>query len=279
MPPRTPGFEPASGQSAPGAVVGQDVSSPGEFLAGFKSSLFEETIFVLTPQGKIIDLPKDATPIDFAYTRAQRSQASLPRRRVDSVMVALNTPLKNGQRIEIHQQSGGRPVAHSLEPGKRLYPQQPRTQARCANGSIPRVAGETLTHGRFGCRERILQRRPDRRSILDKLSHRSRPEVAGRLFRRRGTGRGQQPDLRHRHIRKASGQPARGAAETAAWRCTPANSRAKGGGGGILGGRVDKLMAGARQSAQTRAARSDCWIRHAPEGHHDPPRRLQQCSG
>ena len=38
--------------------MGQDVSSPGEFLAGFKSSLFEETIFVLTPQGKIIDLPK-----------------------------------------------------------------------------------------------------------------------------------------------------------------------------------------------------------------------------
>ena len=38
--------------------MGQDVSSPGEFLAGFKSSLFEETIFVLTPQGKIIDLPR-----------------------------------------------------------------------------------------------------------------------------------------------------------------------------------------------------------------------------
>ncbi|HNN87814.1 MAG TPA: HD domain-containing protein, partial [Pseudomonadales bacterium] len=44
---------------------GKDVSSPGEFLAGFKSSLFDETIFVLTPQGKIIDLPRDATPIDF----------------------------------------------------------------------------------------------------------------------------------------------------------------------------------------------------------------------
>jgi GTP pyrophosphokinase len=46
---------------------GDEMASPGELLAGFKSSLFEETIFVLTPQGKIIDLPRDSTPIDFAY--------------------------------------------------------------------------------------------------------------------------------------------------------------------------------------------------------------------
>ena len=80
---------------------GKDVSSPGEFLAGFKSSLFEETIFVLTPQGKIIDLPKDATPIDFAYAVHSGLGHRCRGAKVDGVMVPLNTPLKNGQRIEI----------------------------------------------------------------------------------------------------------------------------------------------------------------------------------
>ncbi|MEK7834911.1 MAG: HD domain-containing protein, partial [Pseudomonadota bacterium] len=44
-----------------------EVADAGELAAQFKSELFEDTIYVLTPQGRVIDLPQDATPIDFAY--------------------------------------------------------------------------------------------------------------------------------------------------------------------------------------------------------------------
>ena len=43
------------------------VADAGEWLQQFKSSLFTDTIYVLTPQGKVIDLPRGATPVDFAY--------------------------------------------------------------------------------------------------------------------------------------------------------------------------------------------------------------------
>src|SRR6478672_11552445 len=43
------------------------VADTGEWLSAFKSSLFTDSIYVLTPQGKVVDLPRGATPIDFAY--------------------------------------------------------------------------------------------------------------------------------------------------------------------------------------------------------------------
>ena len=43
------------------------VADAREWLAAFKSSLFTDTIYVLTPQGKVVDLPRGATPVDFAY--------------------------------------------------------------------------------------------------------------------------------------------------------------------------------------------------------------------
>ena len=92
------------------------MSSPGEFLSGFKSSLFEETIFVLTPQGKIIDLPKDATLVDFAYAVHSGLGHRCRGAKVDGVMVPLNTPLKNGQRIEITTVKEGGPSRDWLNP-------------------------------------------------------------------------------------------------------------------------------------------------------------------
>ena len=63
--------------------------------------LFADTIYVLTPQGKVIDLPADATPIDFAYHLHSDLGHRCRGARVDGVMVPLYTPLKNGQHVEI----------------------------------------------------------------------------------------------------------------------------------------------------------------------------------
>ncbi len=77
------------------------VADSSEWLASFKSSLFADTIFVLTPQGKVVDLPLGATPVDFAYAVHTNLGHRCRGARVDGAMVPLNTPLRNGQQVEV----------------------------------------------------------------------------------------------------------------------------------------------------------------------------------
>jgi GTP pyrophosphokinase len=94
----------------------KDVSGPGEWLEQFKTSLFEDTIYVFTPQGKVIDLPAGSTPVDFAY----HIHSSLGHRcrgaKVNGAMVPLNTPLANGQRVEVVTVKEGGPSRDWLNP-------------------------------------------------------------------------------------------------------------------------------------------------------------------
>jgi len=67
----------------------------------FKAGLFDDTVYVLTPQGKVIDLPKGSTPVDFAYYVHTDLGHRCRGARVDGAMVPLNTPLKHGQVVEV----------------------------------------------------------------------------------------------------------------------------------------------------------------------------------
>ncbi len=80
------------------------------------SGLFADTIYVLTPQGKVIDLPADATPIDFAYHLHSDLGHRCRGARVDGAMVPLNTPLRNGQRVEVITAKQGGPSRDWLNP-------------------------------------------------------------------------------------------------------------------------------------------------------------------
>src|SRR4051812_34138253 len=98
-------------------VAWQDeVADDTEVAARFPRDLFADTIYVLTPQGRVIDLPRDATPIDFAY----RVHSDLGHRcrgaRVNGAMVPLNTPLANGQQVEIIAAKLGGPSRDWLNP-------------------------------------------------------------------------------------------------------------------------------------------------------------------
>jgi len=86
-----------------------EVADAGELVAQFKSELFADTIYVLTPRGKVIDLPKDATPIDFAYHVHSDLGHRCRGAKVDGAMVPLNTSLKNGQQVEILAAKRGGP--------------------------------------------------------------------------------------------------------------------------------------------------------------------------
>jgi len=77
------------------------VADAGDWLSGFRSSLFTDSIYVLTPQGKVMDLPRGSTPIDFAYAVHTNLGHRCRGARVDGHMVPLDYELANGQRVEI----------------------------------------------------------------------------------------------------------------------------------------------------------------------------------
>jgi GTP pyrophosphokinase len=93
-----------------------EVADAGELAAQFKSELFEDTIYVLTPQGRVIDLPQDATPIDFAYHVHSDLGHRCRGAKVDGAMVPLSRPLKNGQQVEIIAAKQGGPSRDWLNP-------------------------------------------------------------------------------------------------------------------------------------------------------------------
>lgn len=75
--------------------------SPEEFFQSLKIDFFKDRIFVFTPKGDVIDLPQGATPVDFAYHIHSEIGHRCQGARVDGKMVSLDTPLRNGQVVEI----------------------------------------------------------------------------------------------------------------------------------------------------------------------------------
>ena len=86
-----------------------------EFLDGAKSDLFPDQIFVFTPKGKIIDLGRSATALDFAYaihTDVGNHTSSIL---VDKLEVPLSTRLANGQTVEVLTKDSAHPIPEWLE--------------------------------------------------------------------------------------------------------------------------------------------------------------------
>jgi GTP pyrophosphokinase len=78
--------------------------------------VFEDTIYVLTPQGRVIDLPKGSTPLDFAYHVHTDLGHRCRGAKVDGQMVPLDYKLQNAQRVEIMAAKQGGPSRDWLSP-------------------------------------------------------------------------------------------------------------------------------------------------------------------
>jgi GTP pyrophosphokinase len=83
--------------------------SANDFVDRFKSEAFQERVYVLTPQGRIIDLPHGATPLDFAYAVHTEVGHRCRGARVDGRMVPLTCQLKNGEQVEVLIAKQGKP--------------------------------------------------------------------------------------------------------------------------------------------------------------------------
>ena len=86
-----------------------DTGDAGELAERFRTGLFDDTIYVLTPQGRVVALPKGSTPVDFAYHVHTELGHRCRGARADGAMVPLNTPLANGQQVEIVAAKQGGP--------------------------------------------------------------------------------------------------------------------------------------------------------------------------
>lgn len=73
------------------------------------------TIFVLTPQGDIRELPRGATPVDFAYSVHSDVGYHTVGARINGKLATLDTELKNGDMVEIVTQTHARPSAQWLD--------------------------------------------------------------------------------------------------------------------------------------------------------------------
>jgi guanosine-3',5'-bis(diphosphate) 3'-pyrophosphohydrolase len=87
----------------------REMTDPNEFLSTLKIDLYPEEVYTFTPKGKVVVLPKDASPLDFAYSIHTEVGNSCVGAKVNGRLVPLRTKLRNGDIVEVVTQNGHTP--------------------------------------------------------------------------------------------------------------------------------------------------------------------------
>ncbi|HCI52713.1 MAG TPA: GTP pyrophosphokinase [Gallionella sp.] len=133
-----------------------DLTDRGDLQAQFKNELFHDQVYVLTPQGRVVDLPKGATPVDFAYMLHTDLGHRTRGAKVDGAIVPLNYKLQNGQRVEILTTKQGGPSRDWLTPALGFL-QGARARAKVRAWFKNQNIDESIAQGRIQL-DRELQR-------------------------------------------------------------------------------------------------------------------------
>ncbi|WP_332749436.1 RelA/SpoT family protein [Hydrogenophaga sp.] len=137
-------------------------------LSGTAQGLFDDRIYVLTPDAAIVELPQGATAVDFAYTVHTDLGHRCRGARVDGAMVTLNTPLQNGQTVEITAAKEGGPSRDWLN-GELGYLVSHRAKSKVRAWFNAQAMEETVARGREAV-EKLLQREGKTALKLDDLA-------------------------------------------------------------------------------------------------------------
>ncbi len=143
-----------------------EITDSAAWVEQFKRAALDDTIYVLTPQGRVIDMPRGATPVDFAY----RLHTDLGHRcrgaKVDGHLVPLDTPLANGQRVEIVAAKTGGPSRDWLSGS---YLASSRARSKVKAWFAAQQEAEMLAQGRASVM-RELQREGQTQANMDELA-------------------------------------------------------------------------------------------------------------
>lgn len=145
-----------------------DVEDAGELAEHFKTALFQDSVYVLTPQGRVISLPKGSTPVDFAYHVHTDLGHHCRGAKVDGLMVPLDYPLQNAQRVEIISAKQGGPSRDWLNPALG-YLTSHRARSKVRQWFSTQQREDSLIQGR-AIVEKELQRHGMTALGLDKLA-------------------------------------------------------------------------------------------------------------
>ncbi|MCR4330552.1 MAG: TGS domain-containing protein, partial [Patescibacteria group bacterium] len=107
----------------------------GEFLEHLRTEFFKDRVFVFTPDGDVIDLPEESSPIDFAYAIHTDIGNHLSGVKINGKMVSLDTPLKTGDIIEIVTKKGAHPTTKWLKYAKTALAKK-QIRSETANGGL-----------------------------------------------------------------------------------------------------------------------------------------------
>jgi GTP pyrophosphokinase len=124
--------------------------------AADSATILSDRIYVLTPEASVVELPQGATAIDFAYTLHTDLGHRCRGAKLDGVMVPLNTPLKNGQTVEINAAKEGGPSRDWLN-AELGYLTSSRAKAKVRAWFNALAMMETIARGREAV-EKLLQR-------------------------------------------------------------------------------------------------------------------------
>lgn len=146
----------------------REIAEPGATQAAAGQGLFEDRIYVFTPQAAIVELAAGSTAIDFAYALHTDLGHRCRGARVDGAMVTLNTPLKSGQTVEIVAAKEGGPSLDWLN-AELGYLGSPRARAKVRAWFNAQTQAATVARGREAV-EKLLQREGRTAIKLDELA-------------------------------------------------------------------------------------------------------------
>src|SRR5262249_56504685 len=140
----------------------QEMKDPADFLSTLKIDLYPEEVYTFTPKGKVVTLPRDATPVDFAYAIHTEVGHSCIGAKINARMTPLRGKLRNGDIVEIVTQPGHKPsrdwlsfvktsrarnkIRHwltqqesekAIELGRKMLEKEARKYKRNANNLVP----------------------------------------------------------------------------------------------------------------------------------------------